>query len=192
MVYSTQDNKNGTGSKNTNNDCLIIVLTFVGGVIILILACVIINSLVPSNPVSFASSSLRIAIPKDTTVIIDEYSEPSFPTGDGYSWTVLQIQTDKIDEFKESLKNSSDWKPLPLPKELAENEQFLQPTFMSGVEGEIPIASATGYYIFIDEQKEGKQSSDIATPFYERFSFNYRFGLFNDKDGRLYIWSIDT
>jgi hypothetical protein len=168
--------------------CLIAIVV----VLVAIRICVF-DSYISSNPLNFASKAVRVGIPKGTTVIIDDYSEPSFPTGDGYSFTVLQIPPDKINEFINSLKKSTDWKPLPLPKELAENERFLQPTIMASVNGEIPIASATGYYIFIDEQKEeNRQSPEMATPFYERYSFNYRFGLFNDKDGRLYIWSIDT
>lgn len=151
---------------------------------------------IKTDPLVFASEAVRVEIPSGTTIITDDYSEPSFPTGDGHSFTVLQIPPHKIDEFREILKNSYEWKPLPLPKELAENENFLQPTFVSGGYGEIPISSATGYYIFIDEQEEHNKERngqyDIATPFYKRYSFNYRFGLFNEKDGKLYIWSIDT
>lgn len=146
-----------------------------------------------NDPIRFASRAVRVKIPKETTVIIDDYSEASFPTGDRYSWTVLQIPSNKISEFKEVLKNSSDWKPLPVTKELVEHENFIQPTFMLGVQGEMPIKSATGYYIFIDEQiEEREETSFTEMPFYERPSFNFRFGLFDDRDGRLYIWSIDT
>ena len=172
--------------------CLIaiaVVLLMIGGCISYIY--------MKTDPLVFASEAVRVKIPTGTIVIIDDYKEPSFPTGDGNSFTVLQIPLDKIDEFSETLENSSDWKPLPLPKELAENENFLQPTFMSGGRGEIPITSATGHYIFIDEQEEydkehNSRTYAVATPFYKRHSFNYRFGLFNDKDGKLYIWSIDT
>jgi hypothetical protein len=162
-------------------------------VVVLAIGVCVIDAAIPSNPVTFAQKALRVKIPEGTTVIIDNYSEPSFPSGDGYSWTVLQISPDQIDEFITSLEKFPGWKPLPLPEELAEHERFLQPTIMLFGEEEIPITTATGYYLFIDEQvEERRQSSDIATPFYARPSFNYRFGLFNDKDGRLYIWSIDT
>ena len=172
--------------------CLIAIIVILAAIV----GCVSYAN-IKTDPLTFASEAVRVGIPQGTTVIIDDYSEPSFPTGDGHSFTVFQIPPNKINEFRETLKNSFDWKPLPLPKELAENENFLQPTFMSGGHGEIPISSATGYYIFIDEQEEynkekNSQTYDIATPFYARYSFNYRFGLFNDKDGKLYIWSIDT
>ena len=167
--------------------CLISII-----VILILIGICSYEAYISSDPINFAGKAVRVKIPKGTTVIVDDYSEASFPTGDGYSWTVLQIPSNKINEFKDLLKNSPNWKPLPVTQELAEHEHFIQPTFMLGVQGEIPIKSATGYYIFIDEQVEERGGPDIDLPFYERSSFNFRFGLFDDRDGRLYIWSIDT
>jgi hypothetical protein len=136
-------------TKNINKGCLIAVV-LLG---ILILACVI-SVIIPENSVKVASSMLRIDLPKGTTILIDDDSGPSFPTGDGYTWMVLQVPHEEIIEFANSLETSPVWKPLPLPPELAENRDYLQPTIMSGVEGTIPIATSTGYYLFIDSQEE--------------------------------------
>jgi hypothetical protein len=148
-------------------------------------ACVV-DAFIPDSPVKYISSVLRIKIPKGTTVISDDYSEPSFPTGDGYSWTILQVPPEKITEFVSSIEASPIWKPLPLSSELASHEHYIQPAFMFGVEGEIPITTSEGYYVFIDRQ------DNTIKPFYERPSFNYTFGLFNKKDGKLYFWNLDT
>ena len=163
-----------------------------------IFACVFAVFL-PKSPTSYASQALRINIPKGTTVIIDDYEEPSFPLGDGYSRMVLQIDPEEIVEFTNSLKASPIWKPLPLPEELAKGIDYLQPSNGFGLEGNIPIpiTTATGYYVFIDSQEEynkrhNTQDYDTSQPFYDRPSFNFTFGLFDDKDGRLYLWSIDT
>jgi len=160
-------------------------------IIVVVTAVCVISGRITSDPLNYAGSVLRIPVPDGTTVIVDDYMEPSFPTGDGYSWMVLQISPEKINEFAASLEASSIWMPLPLPPELAENERYLQPTIMSGVEGAIPITTSTGYYLFRDRQKENG-GPDTIKPFYERSSLNYTFGLFNDKDGKLYIWSLDT
>ena len=153
--------------------------------IIAIGACVI-ESFIPDNPVKYVSSALRIKIPNGTTVFNDDYSEPSFPTGDGYSWTILQVPPDKITILVNSIEASPIWNTLPLPPELVEHEHYIQPNSMFGVEGEIPITTSDGYYVFIDRQDETSE------PFYERSSFNYTFGLFNIEDGKLYLWSLDT
>jgi hypothetical protein len=169
---------------------------------LLILACItscIFYALTPENPIDLASSMLRIKLPEGTTVVTNDDTGPGLPipggASDGYTFLVLQIPYEKIGEFTNILEASSYWKPLPLPIELAQHEEYLQPTF--GIKATIPIATSTGYYLFIDSQEEynkehGKQTYDTTRPFYERFSFNYTFGLFNDKDGKFYLWRIDT
>ena len=196
--------RNAQNMQGENNTRIFVLPITVGLSILLLLVCVVScfflvfsDLITPQSPVEFASSALRIDIPKDTTVIVDNNDGPSFPLGDGYSWMVLQIPTEKAIEFTNSLKKSPIWKPLPLPKELAEAEHYLQPTFEFGLEGTIPITTSTGYYFFIDSQEEynkrnAKQTYDTTEPFYKRPSFNFTFGLFDDQDGKLYLWSIDT
>ena len=185
--------------KVVNKGCCVAIIA------ILIPICVIgawaltgfIGSFFPMSPVEFAGVLLKVDIPEGTTVISDVYSESSFPTGDGHTWTVLQIPHEKVNEFAASLKASPFWKPLPLSPELADQQAYLQPTIMFGLDGTIPIKNATGYYFFVDRQeasnkKDNSQTYDTFIPFSKRNSLNYTFGLFNDRDGKLYVWSIDT
>lgn len=166
-----------------------------GIVVFLIFACILYAHF-QSQPLWYAHSLLKVSIPKGTTVVTDVFEEPSFPLGDGYSWMVLQIPIEKAGEFAHSLEASTSWKPLPLPAELAGCEHSLQPT-MADLEGTIPIAESSGYYFFVDAQEEHNkkhesQDYDTQLPFCERKSLNFRFALFNVRDGRVYIWSIDT
>jgi hypothetical protein len=164
----------------------------------LLLACV--TESLTSNPVNLASSLLRTDLPQGTTVITNVDTGPGLPipggASDGYSFLVLQIPPEKTTGFAGKLK-SPLWKPLPLAPDLAKAERYLQPTIMSGVEGNIPIATSTGYYLFFDRQEEynrthSRQTYDTTRPFYERSSSNYTFGMFDDQSGKLYLWSIDT
>jgi hypothetical protein len=180
------------------------VLITAGLIILLELACVatcLISVFKPEDPKKLAGSISRVKLPIGTTILTnnDTYTGLPIPGGasDGYTYLVLQIPSDKIVEFEATLKQSSYWKPLPLSAELAEHEDIIQPSISGGIEETIPIASSTGYYLFIDSQEEynkssGEQVYDIATPFYDRYSYNFTFCLFNDKDGKLYIWSLDT
>ncbi len=173
-------------------------------IVLLILACIAsccVSALIPENPIKLGSSMSRVELPKGTTIVTDNDTGPGLPipggASDGFTFLVLQIPPEKIVEFTTTLKESSFWKPLPLPAELAEHERAIQPSIAGGIEETIPIATSTGYYLFIDKQEEynkrsGKQVYPIETPFYERRSFNFTFGLFNDKDGKLYLWRLDT
>jgi hypothetical protein len=175
-----------------------------GLILLLVLACVascLISVLIPENPIKLASSISRVTLPKGTTLVTNNDTGPGLPipggASDGYTYLVLQIPSEKMVEFESTLKQSSYWKPLPLSAELADHEDIIQPSISGGIEETIPITSSTGYYLFIDSQEEynnssGEQVYDIATPFYDRYSYNFTFCLFNDKDGKLYIWSLDT
>jgi hypothetical protein len=163
---------------------------------LLVLACIgaCLFFSIPDSPVRFASRALGVKVPDDSIVIIDQYDGPNIPTGDGYSWTVLQIPSEKIDEFTSTLAESSDWKSLPLSAELAQNDWCLQPGL---TEGEIPIVNTTGYYFLNDyqeayNQENNRQRYETEKPLCERTSQNFLFGLFDEKDGKLYIWSINT
>ena len=165
----------------------------------LIFTCVL-EPLLPGYQIRLASSMLRTKLPKGTTaIVIDDSPGLPFPGGasDGYTFLILQIPPKKIAEFTNTLEESPIWKPLPLPARLAENEHFLQPRIIGAIEETIPIDSSTGYYLFIDHQEEynkahDSQTYDTAKPFYERSSLNYTFGMFDDKTGKLYLWSLDT
>jgi hypothetical protein len=185
--------------KNNIKTSIFPFMALVAGLIILacISACLI-SFLGLEDPVMLASSMFRVKLPNNTTVIANDNSPGlPFPGGasDGYVFIVLQISSEKIAEFTNTLKESSYWKSLPLSEELAQNENWLQPSI--GIEETIPITTSTGYYLFIDSQEEynkehGEQYYDTSKPFYDRLSFNFTFGLFNDKDGKLYLWHIDT
>ncbi len=165
---------------------------------VLIIICIVILAIVASyiyllikeNPVRYVSRLLNVEIPKGSVVIIDKYDAASI----GYSWTVIQIPSEKINEFTNSLKESFDWKPLPLPTELAQNDWCLQPPRLA--DGKIPISNAIGYYVLFDAQEAYNKKNNTHTyateiPLCKRFSQNFLFGLFNEKDGRLYVWQID-
>jgi hypothetical protein len=126
--------------------------------------------------------------------------EPGLPipggASDGHTFVILQIPSEKIVEFTGILEKSPFWKPLPLSLEFSGHEEEFQPSLFS-IEETIPVTTSTGYYFFIDYQGEynkqkGEQVYDTTQPFYERDSEDFGFGLFDDKDGKLYIWSIDT
>jgi hypothetical protein len=155
------------------------------------------SDLFSDDPISYANRVLDIRMPKGTTVTTDIYEKPSFPTGDGHSWIILQIPSGKVAEFEKSLKSSSKWKPLPLSSNLIENEQCLQPSNMFGVKGEIPTSGTEGYYFFSDWQANYNKSKkeqiyDTSIPLCKRPSLNILFSLFDTTDNKLYIWKIDT
>lgn len=172
--------------------------------LVLIAACVVsclVSLLVPQDPIKLARSISRVALPKGTTIVSNNDTGPGLPipggASDGYVFLVLQIPMEKIAEFTNTLSNSPDWKPLPVPAEFAEHERVLQPSISGGIDESIPITTSTGYYLFIDHQAEynkrtGRDSYAVATPFYERPSYNFTFCLFNDLDGKLYLWRLDT
>lgn len=183
-----------TSKKISRTKVIILVVAFFA----LLLACV--TDSLNSNPVKLASSLLRTDLPQGTTVITNVDTGPGLPipggASDGYTFLILQIPLEKITEFAGKLKPPL-WKPLPLTPDLAKAERYLQPTIMSGVEGNIPIATSTGYYLFLDRQEEynrthSRQTYDTTRPFYERSSSNYTFGMFDNQTGKLYLWSIDT
>jgi hypothetical protein len=194
----------GANQKMKNNIKKFWIPITVGLLMLLVLACMascLVAILIPENPIKLASSMSRVELPKGTTIVTNNDTGPGLPipggASDGYTFLVLQIPPEKVVEFTTTLKKSPFWKPLPLSAELAEHEEYIQPSFMGGVEETIPIATSTGYYLFIDSQEEynkssGKQVYEVATPFYERYSYNFTFCLFNDKDGKLYLWRIDT
>lgn len=175
-----------------------------GFVVLSVLACMLsclASVLIPEDPFKLASAIARVELPKGTTIASNNDTVPGLPipggASDGYAFLVLQIPPEKIAEFTSTLKKSPFWKPLPLSAELAEHEDVIQPSIAGGVQETIPIATSTGYYLFIDHQAEynkktGKQVYEVATPFYDRYSYHFSFCLFNDKDGKLYIWNLDT
>lgn len=182
--------------KNNIKAAALPILAVAAGLVFL--ACIgscAISFLGIDDPVMLASSMLMIKIPHGATAITNDNS-PGLPlpggASDGYVFIVLQIPPEKAAELIENLKRSSNWHSLPLPEELAQHENLLQPSF--GIEGTIPITTSTGYYLFIDSQTEGgdKQAFDLTIPFYNRPSYNFTFGLFNDQDGKLYLWRLDT
>lgn len=170
--------------------------------IFLPLACIascLLPIFIPENPIKLAASMAKVDIPKGATVLTNEDTGPGLPfpggASDGYTFIVLQIPSEKFAEFTDALEASSRWKPLPLSSEFAGHEDEFQPAF--DIDETIPITTATGYYFFIDRQaeynrQEGEQVYDTTIPFYERWSQNFTFGLFNDQDGKLYLWRIDT
>ena len=114
--------------------------------------------------------------------------------GDGDSFVVLQIPPEKIEAFSNSLATSPEWKPLPLPVYLAENDFCFQPDRDLG---EIPVANVTGYYLLRDRQEEynrlhNRHRFETEIPICERWSSNLFFSLFNDKTGVLYLYDVDT
>lgn len=169
-----------------------------GLLVLLPLACIascLISILIPRDPIKLARSFSEVELPKGTTIVMNNDTGPGLPipggASDGYTFLVLQIPPGKIVEFTATLEKSPLWKPLPLSAQLAEQEEgILQPSISGGIEETIPIATSTGYYLFIDRQEEYNKSSgedvyDIATPFYKRYSYNFTFCLFNDQDGKL-------
>lgn len=176
--------------------CLLTAMLAACCLLLLAGACLV-SLFMPKSPQQAAADLLNLELPDGVQVVRDVYAEPSFPTGDGYTWTVLQIPAEQVANFKQTLRQSPNWKPLPLPPELAAGESVLQPRFMSGVDGEIPLKTAVGFYLFIDHQEEynrahGEKRYDTDQPFYERPSYNFLFAVFDEADGKLYIWSLDT
>jgi hypothetical protein len=174
----------------------------IGLLVFLPLACIascLIPIFIPGNPIELAGSMLDIDIPKGTTVLTNDDTGPGLPfpggASDGYTFIILQIPPEKSDEFINTLEASPLWKPLPLSPEFTGHEEEFQPAF--DIEGTIPITTSTGYYFFVDWQAEhnkesGEQVYDTTKPFYDRYSENFTFGLFDDKDCKLYLWRIDT
>lgn len=175
-------------------------------VIVLIVACSVtflIWLFFPTSAVTSAKGILRTPLPKDTKVAENDDSGPGLPipggASDGYTWLVLQIPLSQITNFSKTLSASPSWKRLPLPPELAVGERYLQPTIMHGVKGHIPLETAKGFYILIDQQAEWNQGFprpnppyETSKPIWERPSCDYSFGVFDENTGRLYVWSINT
>lgn len=175
---------------------------FIGLLVLLPLACLascFFSIFIPEDPIKLAGSMLDVDIPEGTTVLTNNDTGPGLPfpggASDGYTFIILQLPPDKIAGFSDSLAKSSVWKPLPLSPEFSGHEDAFQPSY--DIEETIPITTSTGYYYFMDRQaeynkKKGEQVYDTTKPFYERDSENFTFGLFNDKDGKLYLWRNDT
>lgn len=142
----------------------------------------------------------EVSLPKGTIVIKNKSAGDGLPlpggASDGYTFLLLQIPPSEIVVFARRLENSSAWRSLPLSSELSKNQKWLQPSI--AINETIPIAAtSSGYYMFVDFQevnkrRKSKSADEVAKPFHERHSLNFKFGLFNDKDGKLYLWRLDT
>ncbi|MFZ5856375.1 MAG: hypothetical protein ACOYZ6_06055 [Chloroflexota bacterium] len=181
---------------NASPDGCTIVAGIVSAVFLLLILACIISFVIPTNPITLASSMAQVDIPTGVTVRTNDDTGPGLPipggASDGYTFLVIQIPPAKISEFSQTLTNSNIWKPLPLPQEFIDNEWLLQPD-----NGTIPLDTLKGSYLFVDRQdsynKNHKERRyDTSQPFYERYSFNFTFGLFDDKTGLLYLWRLDT
>ncbi len=179
-----------------NNTRVFVLPVTVGLSVLLIMVCVIyclFSALIPQSAVVFASSMLRTKLPEGTIILTNEDNsgfDLPIPGGisDGDIFMILQIPLEEKAEFSNTLKASIAWKDLPLPTEFVEN-------VFNG--DRMPLTASTGYYLFIDSQEEynkthNKPDYDTTRPFYERYSYNYTFGLFNKKDGKLYLVRFDT
>lgn len=183
---------------NKQKGCLIGCLTPV--VLLLVL---IVLMCIPSDPVKLAEGLLRTKLPSGTKAASAEDTGPGLPipggASDGYTWLILQIPPDQATNFSRTVSAMPSWKRLPLPPELAAGERSLQPTIMDGVKGHIPLETAKGYYILIDQQVEWNQRIppprppyQTEKPIWERPSMDYTFGVFDETSGRVYVWSINT
>jgi len=191
--------------KKITKGCLIGCLTAVGIPVLLVSlligACVI-EAGIPRNPVKLAAALLDTPLPNGTVSVTKDDTGPGLPipggASDGYTWLVLKVPTDQITNFAHRISVSPQWKSLPLPPELDAAATYLQPTFMDGVKGHIPLETAKGYYLFTDEQAEynkkypKRSMYDTAKPFYERCSLDYIFGVFDESTGMIYVWRINT
>lgn len=182
-------------SKPLSKGCVIAAAVPAGICGLLTLICII-SSFIPTNPIKLASSMAQVDIPKGATVLTNDDTGPSLPipgnASDGYTFLIVQIPPKRMLEFSLALADSDVWKSLPLPQEFIDNEWLLQPD-----NGTIPLDTPTGYYLFVDWQEEynkthSEKSNDTTEPFYERDNFNFTFGLYDDKTGMLYLWSLDT
>ncbi len=170
-------------------------------VMLLVGACLI-DACIPRNPVKLAAALLQTSLPAGTKAVTKDDTGPGLPipggASDGYSWLVLQIPPSQMANFSQRISASPLWKRLPLPPELAAGERSLQPTIMSGVRGRIPLETAKGYYLFIDEQAEynrqypDRSGYDTSKPFYDRYSLDLIFGVFDDSTGMIYVWRVNT
>jgi hypothetical protein len=158
---------------------------------------------IPSNPVKVAEGLLRIELPNGTKAVSSKDTGLGLPipggASDGYTWLILQVPPNQLTNFAQKVSTVPFWKRLPLPPELAAGEKYLQPTIMDGVKGQIPLETARGYYILIDQQVEWNQRVppprppyQTNTPIWERPSMDYIFGVFDETTGRVYVWSVNT
>lgn len=152
---------------------------------LIVLACIgwFIPDLFPESTVHYASRASRVKVPEDAMVIKD-YSSPLSVQGDAETVVILQIPPEEIQNFIATLAVSPDWIPLPLSEYLAENEPCLQPSYGHG---EIPIAHVSGYYTFRD-----RATYQIEEPLCKRADAHFFFGVFNEENGKLYLYNIDS
>jgi hypothetical protein len=198
-AYHREDCGNSKLRKERISIIIITVLSLLS-----VLGCLsscFISVFVPENPLKLGSSYSRVKLPKDTTVLtnIDTGRGLPFPGGasDGYTYFVFQLPHEKITSFSATLEKSPYWNPLPLSTELRDHENSIQKVIADYSDQTFPFDISNGYYLFVDDQTEtsklyGFDDSDLATPFYDRSSYNFTFCLFNVDDGKLYVWDIDT
>lgn len=154
----------------------------------------------PSEPTKTAEGLLRTELPIGTSVLATEDTGPGLPlpggASDGHKWIVLQISDEQKSNFTHTVSNSLRWKRLPLPTDLAVQEQLLQP--MDKVKGHIPLETAKGYFILIDRNYLRRLTTLSPEQLYESGrslsadGCNFTFGLFDETTGRVYVWDIDT
>lgn len=156
----------------------------------------------PRDPIKLAAALLDTPLPDGTAPETKEDTGAGLPVpggaSDGYTWLVLKVPSAQVKSFAQRIATSPQWKPLPLPPELAAGETFLQPTILDGGKGHIPLETAKGHYLFIDEQAEynkkypKRSGYDTSKPFYERPSFDYIFGVFDESTGTIYVFRMNT
>ena len=190
--------------KKITKGCLIGCLVAIGIPVLLVVGLVgtcVIDAAIPRNPIKLAAAMLQTDLPVGTKTITKDDTGPGLPipggASDGHSWIVLHIAPEQMTDFSHKLSADALWKRLPLSSDLAAAEKYLQPT-MHGVKGHIPLATAKGFYYFMDEQAEmnrrypDRKGYDTSKPFHERYSLDYIFAVYDENTGTLYFWRINT
>ncbi len=114
--------------------------------------------------------------------------------GDGDWLAILRYQNDSL---LRAMEESSEWKPLPLPKTLR-NAPGCLPMFpddaeLDAADKQTLLSAEHGYWFFLDRHR----SKDNTTPhdpskFRDRYSENFTLAVYDADSRLLYIMEMDT
>lgn len=123
-------------------------------------------------------------VPSDAVnVVTSEVRDDFF--GDGELWEVYELSPDQSKNFKMVLLNETEWKPLPLTREL-EKLSF-------AYNADLPYDAKDGFYFFHDFQPDWYPSeASNSKPVWDRPSVNFVIMIYIPTEGRIYIDNQDT
>lgn len=103
----------------------------------------------------------------------------------GFHGDGLRLAEVTVEGLVEKLANAGGWRPLPMSDSAAQALRLCE------AEEETVEETAEGFYYFYDRHSECEDPYD-STQMHSRFSYNFTMAVYDNGNGRLYFYELDT